>query len=58
MPEKTVNLTEADCLNILKWWTAASMTVEAKLRTRFTQSERNTIAKISEVKMEFARDAR
>jgi hypothetical protein len=46
---ETVQLTEEDCLNILKWWTGASMMVEAKMRTPFSDSEHETIAKISKV---------
>ena len=42
-----VELTEEDCINILGWWTAASMMVEGKLRTMFRDEERDTIAKIT-----------
>lgn len=42
-----VELTEEDCLNILKWWTGTSMMVEAKMRTPFSDSEHETISKIS-----------
>ena len=47
---ETVELTEEDCLNILKWWTGTSMMVEAKIRMPFSELEHETIAKISKVR--------
>jgi hypothetical protein len=44
-----VKLTEEDCLNILKWHTRVSLEIKAKIRTQFSDSERETIAKISKV---------
>ena len=49
---ETVELTEEDCINIYKWWTATSMTIEAGHRLMFSDSERDTIAKISKAKEE------
>ena len=46
----TVELTEEDCLNISKWWVATSMAVEAKIRTPFSASERDTMAKVTRTK--------
>ncbi len=42
----TESLTQEDCANIIKWWTATSIIVEAKVRTPFSESEHDTIAKI------------
>lgn len=58
MTEKTeaLELTENDCLNIVKWWTATSMTVEAKLRTPFSESEQETIAKVMRTKEQLKYD--
>lgn len=47
---ETVELTEEDFLNILKWWTATGMTAEAGLRTKFSESERNTMSKITKAR--------
>lgn len=51
-----IELTLEDCWNMVKWWTATSMTVEAKLRTPFSESERETIAKVMKTKEAFKRD--
>lgn len=53
---ETIELTEEDCLNIVKWWTATSMTVEAKLRTPFSDSEHDTIAKVMRTKEQLRHD--
>lgn len=43
-----IEITEDDYTNIMKWVTATSMMVEAKLRTPFSDSERKTMDKITQ----------
>ncbi len=43
-------LTKEDIDNIGKWIAAASMMIEAKLRTTWSDSELNTLQKIHEIK--------
>jgi hypothetical protein len=42
-----VQLTEEDCLNISKWHTSVSLEIKAKIRMPFSNSEHETIVKIS-----------
>lgn len=37
-----IEITEEDRMNILKWITAASIMIEAKVRTPFSESELKT----------------
>lgn len=50
MKSESVGMTAEDCLNITKWWTAASIAVEAGVRTRFSDSEYATMSKITKAK--------
>jgi len=47
MPDKTVTLTEEDQMNVRKWLTAASIMIEAKVRTPFSDSEHKTAEKLT-----------
>ena len=44
-----LKLNKEDILNISKWITATSIMIEAKLRTDFSQSERDTWEKIQQM---------
>lgn len=43
---KTIELTDEDLMNVSKWLTAASMMVEAHIRTPFSASEIKTSEKL------------
>ena len=43
---KTVELTDEDLGNVAKWITAASIMIEAKVRTPFSESELKTAEKL------------
>jgi hypothetical protein len=43
---KLIELTDEDLLNVAKWLTAASIMVEAKIRTPFSDSELKTAEKL------------
>ncbi len=48
----TLTLTKEDYLNIRKWMTATGMMIEAKLRTNWSESERKTLDKLTEMERE------
>lgn len=52
--EETVILNKDDCYNILAWWTHSVMMAEAGERGPIRDSERETIAKLEEVRMKIA----
>jgi len=48
-------LTSEDCLNIRKWVTATGMMIEAKLRTTWSDSERQTWEKVKRIEIALVR---
>jgi len=55
MEEKTISLqlTKEDMMNIKKWITAASIMIEARVRTNWSESEQKTFDKLHKIEYGF-----